>query len=1078
MFVEDTMKKKSLIIALILIVVIALIGLGACSSTKNEIEIQDEVVSRFGDGITVLSTNVAPRTATEYKNVERVSAKVNVDARMSGYHITGLYLPAGETLTITVPKEVRQNYYSVYVDAYSSDKRVSKSISGVQVELTSATGGIVEIYVPPISDSTSSSSTSSFNMWIEGGIVIPYYRLGRDSLEQINRGNGEFAVLDCVNTRFYVPTSILYDDKKKCKIDDLYNVLLWWQSAVSFVNETLGIASTSRDYTSSIIYGDYDEIFYDATARVSYAPASYFEKTLFYSCLLNGESWDLLYSICDYKTQIVGGNLAGFIPQDSWVNVLSAIAHVVMTNPSEHHHISDNEINWLHDPYLCLEGTLDLLSSTNEDLYQNHYNDMWKAFFVNILHSFGLDKTIEIISEYRKETQPLDADGFALLISSVLRSDMSMYFDMFPIMQISQESKSEMSGKQLFVPVQTKFTLGSSDNTFSLGYTVNIGEKAVFDFGNNIISLDGGWRVEELVGRHPKLWSRDNDNPNIYYYNPNQDTLIDEFDVTLTNGYYTVTLYGKINVVITVAISKKYVNWSFSNPSTALSEAIDGYSKRTPDYVESIDYAGVRPIGEKNDSVYVLSVTSGCIRVPKSGKYRFYLRNNGRCRVEFGVPKYMFDMFDISIPFSAFTRGHSYDIDLKAGTNYYFNLYLLSTMGSCDAALGIRYIEGENIMDSNQDKVDQAVVIDSNYLIHNGLADDKVVKFEPPLIYPTGYGYKSAFYQPYVSPYTKDKDDKLIEEYSVESYPDALSAAREIEYAFDELNSSYYTAAEYLNEFNIVFNMKGEKRMEYVQFYVNSSSSTVGKKVKITVSNHKNFSESKEIDLKELTEDETNEGANGDNTIRAGLNTFLFNACEYKFLKITLYDEEPFECSFTDFKVGQRFDASQIVPNTSSSIAYMGGWSDISEYVCINGSVSQSVSKNSVMSFTALAKQICIYGVKDSSYGRMEVYVDGSKVATVNLKNDTTLTDQLLFAIDFDLWAEHTVKIMPASNDDKINIDYISYIPVETEEIREYSGFIYGIIALPSAIAIALVGAAIADYRTKKKRNAKKFEKQ
>lgn len=1059
------MKKRLLIIAILIFVVAMLLGLGACSTTKNEIEIQDSIVSRYGDGIAVLSSYAAPRTATEYKDVQRVKAKINIDTRMSGYHITGLYLPVGEPLTITVPSNIISNRYTVYINDYLSGTRLSKSISGVTT-WEPGIGGVVEIYVQA-DETTSSVTNSSFNMEIEGGIVMPYYRLGRDSLNQIQQGNGTFAVLDCVNARFYVPTSTLYSENNTCKIDDIYNVLLWWQSAVSFINETLGIASSSRYYTSSVVFGDYQNIYYDLNQNVciTYAPSSYFEKTLFYSNLLDGEAWDLLYNICDYKTKVAGANLAGFIPQDSWVNILSAIDHVVMTNPSEDADIAGNEINWLHDSYMCLNGTFELLKHPTDELYQDYYNVMWKAFFINILHAFGLDKTIEIISEYRNETQPLEVDEFALLISSVLRSDMSMYFNMFPIMQISEETKNKMSGNQLYVPVQTKFTLGSADNTFYLGYTVAMGEKAVFDFGGNIVSLVDGWRVEKVVGKHSKLWSKDKENSDTYYYTPSQDHLIDEFDVTLTNGDHTVTLYGRINVVVTVATSKKYMNWTFTNPSTALAEAIEAYDKRSPDYVESIDFAGVTPLDEKDDGVYVLTVTNGCLRVPQGGKYRIYLRNNGRCRVEFGVPKYMFTMFDISIPFTEFTRGHSYDIDLKAGTNYYFNLYLLSTKGSCDAALGIRYIEGENL-DISQDLAINAAVIDSNYLIYNGLPDDNIVKFEPPVIYPTGYGFKEAFYQPY---------ELTVD--NVESYPKAFSASREIEFAFDELSTSYYTAMERLTEFDIVLKMKGEKRMEYVQFYVNSTSAMIGANIKLTMSNNSNFSEFKEIKLKELTEDESKEGVNVDNKIREGLNTFLFDANKYKYLKITFYADEPFECSFTDLKVGQRFDSSQIVPNTSSSIAYMGGWSDIGEYVCINGSVSQSVNQNSVMSFTALARQICIYGVKDSSYGKMEVYVDGSKVATVDLYSETTMTDQLLYAIDFDLWAEHTVKVMPASDNDIINIDYISYLAVEKEEIRQYSGFIYGIIILPAVIIIALVGAGIADYREKKKRNSKKLSK-
>ncbi|MDE6372001.1 MAG: hypothetical protein K2L61_00485, partial [Clostridia bacterium] len=483
-----------------------------------------------------------------YKDVQRVTVKVNVDARMSGYHITGLYLPAGESLTITVPNTVRLNYYSVFVDTYSSERRVSKPISNI-TELTSPTGGIVEIYVPASDEMTSESTNSSFNMTIEGGILIPYYRLGRDSLGQIEQGNGAYAVLDCVNTRFYVPTSALYDEEKNCKIDDLYNVLLWWQSAVSFVNETLGIASSSRDYTSSIVFGDYSSISYDPTVRVTYAPISYFEKTLFYSNLLEGEAWDLLFNICDYKTRVAGGDVGGIISQESLINILCAVDHVVMTNPSGD---NLNDINWLHDSYSCLKGTLEILKLPSAEIMQNHQEDLAMAFFINILHSFGLDKTIEIISEYRKESEPLDIDGYALLISSVLRADMSMYFDTFQ-MQLSAETKNRMSGNQLYVPVQTLFTVGSEANDYNLGYTVAMGEKAVFDFENNIISVVDGWEVEKVVGKHANLWSKDQENSGVYYYTPSQDALIDEFDVTLSNGEYTVTLYGKINVIITVA---------------------------------------------------------------------------------------------------------------------------------------------------------------------------------------------------------------------------------------------------------------------------------------------------------------------------------------------------------------------------------------------------------------------------------------------------------------------------------------------------------------------------------------------
>lgn len=1031
------MKKRILIILMIMLIA-AILCLGACTTLQNDIKIQDSVVSRYGDGISVTEERAAPRTATEYKDVKRVTAKVNVDARMSGYHITGLYLPAGEILTVTVPSTVRLNHYSVFVDTYSSETRASESISQSTVRLQSASGGIVEIFVPASDDITVESDNASFNMTIEGGIVIPYYRLGRDSIEQIEQGDGVFAVLDCVNTRFYVPTSILYDEEDKCKIDDLSNVLLWWQSAVSFINETLGISNSSRDYTSSIVFGDYQGITYDSALRVTYAPSSYFEKSLLYSNLIEGEAWDLLYNICNYKTRVSGSD--GVITQDNMVDVLCAVDHVVMTNPSAD---SLNRINWLNNSYTCLKGTLELLSLSSEELEARN-NEVIMAFFINILHSFGLDKTIEIISGYRKSID-MDIDEFALMISNVLRADMGQYFDMFGI-EISQSTKNKMSGNHLYVPVQTLFTVGHEDNSYNLGYTVSMGERAVFDFGNNIISFIDGWHVDKLEGAHQNLWSRDKDDDGIYYYTPSQDALIDEFRLTLTSGEYTVTLYGKINVIITVATYKIYDGWKFDNPSTALAEAISGYEKRTPSKIGSIDFAGVRRREEEYDaSQYALTVTSGCMRVPESGKYRFYLRNNGRCKVEFGVPKYMFTMFDISIPFQEFTRGHSFDIDLDEGVNYYFNLYLLSTKGACDAALGIRYIEGENIND-DQDLGIIADIIDSDYLIYNGLADDKIVTFVPPTIYPTGYGEKDEFYQAYE-----------LKEENVISYPRAFGPEYEIEYALDFLRDSYYTSYSRAADFDFIIDMNGKKRMEYVQFFVRTDGAMVGKNLELSVSDKEDFSDASVITLE-------------DGVIKSGLNTFKFSPASGKYLKLSFKSQDSFECSFTDLKVGQHFDSSQIVPNTSTNIAYMGGWEDVKEYVCVNGSVSESVDANSVISFTALTRQICVYGVKDAKYGRMDIYIDGSLYETIDLASETTLTDQLLFAIDFDLSAEHSIKLMPHSDKDKINLDYISFIPIEKEEFREYSGVLYGAIAIPVIIAIALVCAAIADYVEKKKR--------
>jgi len=1024
-------KKVGLAVAFVVIACIFCVCFSACTRMQNDVDVENVVVSRFGDGIKVLDVHSAPEYATEYKRVARVKVKVNVDARMSGYHITGIYLPAGEALTVTVSNTVSQMGYRVHVNSFSESGNIF-NITQTSQTFGSEKGGVVEIFVP-----SSVVSDSSFNMTLEGGIVMPYCRLGRDDFDQIQKGDGKYAILDCVNTRFYVPTDIIYDEEGKCVIDDISSVLLWWQSTLSFINTASGIDSNSRDYTSAIVFEDYNgKIKYDAALRVMRADKSYFEKVLNYHALLEGGAWNLLYAINDYKIKTAGG-FQGFISIDMVVDILTCIENAVMTNSSDET-LSDK--NWLNNAYICLERTKELLSIAPEDRNEDNKSDLMRAFFLNIMHSFGLDKTLEIIVEYGKGAGEFSFDEFGLILSSVLKSDVSLYCETFGI-TLSTETKNKMAGNKVYVPVQTKFTVGSVENTYSMGYTVPMGAKTTFDFASNTVSLVDGWDVVAVKGA-AKQWSHKD---GIYYYTPNAKKLVDEFEVSLKNGEYSATLYGKINAEITVATYRIYEGWKFENPSTALAEAIDNYEKRTPNYSGSIDIAGVKPREESDDSVYVLTVTNGCMKVPKSGKYRFYLRNNGRCKVEFGVPKYMFDMFDVSITFTEFTRGHSFDIDLDKDTTYYFNLYLLSMKGECDAVMGIRYIEDDPSDDSSYHGIN-ADVIDSRYLIYKNLSPDDIVKFTPPVIYPTGYGYKEEFYQPYAL--TAD---------NVASYPEA-EINRDIDLALDGLLGTYYMASAVKGEYEFVIDMGEERRMEYLK--INARDSIVDAKIDIYVSNSRDFSNKTKIKLDK-------------NQFVAGINIFLFNNISRRYVKFVIYreDESDFVCSFVDLDIGQYFEASEIVPNTSAMMSYMGGWSDVKEYVCINGSLSQSVNKNSVMSFTAKSRQICLYGVKDAQYGKMDVYVDGKLYTTVDLFSETTMTDQLIFAIDFDYPMEHSIKVMPAGNDDVINIDYLAYIRVEEESIDQNMGVLYYVLIIPAAILIALIGAAIADRVSKKKKN-------
>ncbi|MDE7337236.1 MAG: hypothetical protein K2N32_03890, partial [Clostridia bacterium] len=769
--------------------------------------------------------------------------------------------------------------------------------------------------------------------------------------------------------------------------------------------------------------------------RAVVADKSYFEDFLVYENLIAGQAWDLLYAISEHKVS-VSDNFSESIAETMIVDVLCSIDNVVMT----HSNVAvESDWTWLIEPYDCLTRTVELLDAPLNERDENYDRDTIRAFFINIMHTFGLDKTINIIVAYGKiaSSKPSN-DTLALIISEELSADMSFYCEKFSL-SLSQETKNKMSGNNMYIPVQTKFTLGSEES-YSMGYTVAMGERATFDFAENIVSLaDGEWDIVGIDG-DKGLWSEED---GIYYYTPSTNKLTDEFRLNLRNGENSVTLFGRINVLITVATYKIYENWKFDNTSTSLDEAIASYQKRSPDYTGSIDFAGVRRRPDADPSLYVLTVTEGCIKVPVSGKYRLYLRNHGLCRVEFGVPKYMMTMFDSPIPVQEFTRYQSYDIVLEEDKIYDYKLYLLSTKGDCDAALGIRYIEEESADDDNDYGI-HADPIDSEYLIYKGLQREDIVQFLPPVIYPTGYGYKEGFYQSH---------ELKVENFV--SYPTAV-VNRGINLAIDSLTTgSYYSAARLANSYEFVLDLRQQLRMEYL--LLNVRSETLGAKVDMYLSDDADFANQTQVEL-------------SDNILKSGDNYMLFSSSTYRYVKIVLSAEQNFACDINDLRLGQYFEESRIVPNTSSMLSYMGGWSNVGEYVSVNGSISESVNNNSIFSFTAKSRQICLYGVKDSKYGKMDVYVDGKFHSTIDLFSESTMTDQLLFAIDFDTSKEHSIKAMPSSKDDLINFDYISFIPVDEEEVKDIGGVLYYVFIIPGVILIALAGAAIADYTVKVRR--------
>lgn len=117
----------------------------------------------------------------------RVTKDINIDPNVPGWTSTGLWVNAGDPVTLKVPAEVAAKGYAVrigchtdtlyHLETWSRAPDISRSVAIDTAELktASAFGGLIYIEVPG-----RAAGSSPFNVNIAGGIEAPLFVLGRD----------------------------------------------------------------------------------------------------------------------------------------------------------------------------------------------------------------------------------------------------------------------------------------------------------------------------------------------------------------------------------------------------------------------------------------------------------------------------------------------------------------------------------------------------------------------------------------------------------------------------------------------------------------------------------------------------------------------------------------------------------------------------------------------------------------------------------------------------------------------------------------------------------------------------------
>lgn len=653
------MRKKAAIIITVLAVLACSLLLAACSGTELESVYSGVVEEFYGDGMTYTSQYSAPSNAVEFKDMPRADKKIVADNRIAGSHITGLYVPAGESVMITIPSSTVT--YESSVSVIGSDGSVvhTEPLMRSRNVITCNKGGIL-LY--NIGESSVSDNLNPIEISISGAMPAPFYRYGLDSSDDLGDLTvyGDMLIpLDCGNVRFYVPASQLKD------ATSLKSVMSWWRSAVGYTASALSASRTDgniqpvKAYFTSLSNGETDV---NLTAEDM-------EGAFSYSSLTNTPA-----GLSVLKK--VGASLAGERQDGELLGTLAAYNAYMMFKDS---FVIYDESGAGAQADLYFSNGYAVLNKMISGMSDNPLLDVMLC----LMHSGGTELSNDFIAQF---TSGVTAGEIANNAAEVFGVNASAF-----ISDMTGESVTlgeEYAETKEYIPAFNYYTRTVRDQNEQNGYKVYAGDTHRVDFASKTIIYGGTVTDVSVLGSNG--WEKREDG---YYYTALSENVCDGYTLTVTaevgGKSAEFVSYGDISLNVNAAAYSLYTSLPLDTVNGAITQdafdnAVDIYTDYTPEYTRSLGTAdcgaGAYEGEEMANDKYTFSVTSFNFEVQEDGVYNFSMINSdtGFCyyRVDFGVGDYEFTMFANYVPVPALGL-LSHTEELKAGYVYRFEIFLL-----------------------------------------------------------------------------------------------------------------------------------------------------------------------------------------------------------------------------------------------------------------------------------------------------------------------------------------------------------------------------------------------------------------
>lgn len=987
---------KKAVVAILLILACAFVFV-SCDTTDDVTYYQENVVGKYGDGISLTGIVVPETKPTEYADLPRVEKSIYFDTRLEGWHFGGVYVVKGEKITVTLPEDKADGSVTATVGRYNSTP-FNLKLSQTTTTFISPVSGLLDFYLGAC------YGDEFWKLSVSGGVNASFYRLGLDRIAEWENSVG-YAVVDSANLRIYLPAQYLDG------AEYVEDAATWWRSLSEYFDKyTVGVFAVDKLTPTDVFVVDYvSSPVYVAERDVLLVPLSYAEIMLDDDALTSGAAWDIMLALAKGKALYAG--FSGEALSEA-AEIAAAGAFVTLTDGILGKESGDEY--WINNAYDCL------YMSINGGL--ESYGNL--AAYVNLIHSFGEEKVVKTVVAYaHEEEKSATLEQYFCDVFAEDGTDLSQYFNSV----FGLSTVQDKNGLVPYVPVQSRYATGCVSADDKTGVTVNSGETASLDFAGEYVTTAEKATLEKVMLGDSEWKAAES---GLYEFRPSDSEKTKDFTLVFNADGQTVTLSGRFTCNIQVSVFTRYENVPWRDMKTAVKE----YAENGAQYLVDEKAQSKAEIPQNDvvdDGVYTFSVNRGAIQVDETATYVIYVRSKGVIRVDFGVPEYMFTMFENPITVNDYTDELCYEIELQQGVSYYYDMYILATKGNSYGCLGISRKDGE-ITD-----------IDDAYLIYHSFDKEDVSGYEAPALVPESFNVSKEGRRYY------DEPGVVLTE-----YPQAANGSYPAS-ATDGNDDTSFTSRESASQVYL-FELNEAVETEFIVIKTGLTD------VDYTV---------------EYSEDGESFVRCDAGSVYKNIDVLFPKAVKVKSVRLTLSSDNEFAGVIKDIYFGKYANDATIVPSNSSRVLYQGKWQYKTGGISVNGWILESYGDDAAIEFNFYGTGISVYCAKGDVYGSMQILVDGKQHGSVELNNKETLYNCNVFSIEFENPGKHTIRIVPSSNDDIINLDYFTVLYAQQQEAAPETGNLWYFAIIPAALLVIFSICAaldIADRRNKKRKTALK----